>query len=431
MNPTDSKYTIQCYSLLIEQISSESYYLTHDFKKIKNMKHITLLITVLAFTLTLSAASFKIKVTNQGQFTQHNFPVVLKLNNYSKIHPTQREKLAVYVNGQQISSQLDDMNGDRIPDELVFQLDLKAGESRKVQIKTINAKRRKAFDSGVYASLIVKEKDGSHRPVTEVSSTKNDMYNALHHHGVAFESKLMAYRIYFDNKSTIDIYGKRKPQLEIAQTGWYPTDEQLKAGFGDDILLVSGWVGVGTVKGWNGKKAIHIEKFDKRTQRIVTLGNVRTIVESEVTGWEYEGKKTDLRVRYTIYAGQRHAMCEVTASNDIDQLATGVQQIGGGQLFKSSSLTGSWGTHFPQPDTVKYKKETAGLGVFMPIEFKAKNVVAGVDNLLLFPVKKGQTVRFYLTASWAREENNTFTKPDDYFGFLKVWSTSLNEAVVE
>ena len=395
------------------------------------MKHYILTIILLTISLTISAASFKVKVRNPGQFTQTHLPVVLKLDNYNKIHPTQREKLAVYVNGRQISSQLDDLNGDRIPDELVFQLDLKAGESRKVSIKTVSDKRRKSFKPGVYADLIVKEKDGSHRFVTEASSTKNDMYNALHHHGVAFESELMAYRIYFDNKSTIDIYGKRKPQLEIAQTGWYPTDEQLKAGFGDDILLVSGWVGVGTVKGWNGKKAIHIEKFDKRTQRIVALGNVRTIVESEVKGWEYEGKKTDLRVRYTLYAGQRHAMCEVTASNDIAKLATGVQQIGGGALFKSSTLTGSWGNHYPQPDTVKYKKETAGLGVFMPIEYKPENVVAGVDNLLLFPVKKGEAVRFYLTASWAREESNTFKKASDYFDFLKVWSISLNEAVLE
>jgi hypothetical protein len=255
------------------------------------MKIHIVLIALISLSLSVSAGGFKVKVSNAGQFDQSHLPVILKLDNYSKIHPTQRERLAVFVNGRQISSQLDDLNGDRIPDELVFQLNLKAGETRKVSIKTVSEKKRKSFKPGVYADLIVKEKDGSHRFVTEVSSTKNDMYNALHHHGVAFESELMAYRIYFDNKSTIDIYGKRKPQLEIAQTGWYPTDEQLKAGFGDDILLVSGWVGVGTVKGWNGKKAIHIDKFDKRTQRIVTLGNVRAIVESEVKGWEYEGRK--------------------------------------------------------------------------------------------------------------------------------------------
>jgi len=100
-----------------------------------------------------------------------------------------------------------------------------------------------------------------------VSSTQNDRYNALHHHGIAFESALIGYRIYFDNKSTIDVYGKKKQQLELAATGWYPTDDQAAVGYGDDILRVFGSVGVGTVKGWNGKKVVHIEKFDKRTQK--------------------------------------------------------------------------------------------------------------------------------------------------------------------
>ena len=87
------------------------------------MKHNILTFTLLTISLTISAASFKVKVRNPGQFTQTHLPVVLKLDNYNKIHPTQREKLAVYVNGRQISSQLDDLNGDRIPDELVFQMD--------------------------------------------------------------------------------------------------------------------------------------------------------------------------------------------------------------------------------------------------------------------------------------------------------------------
>jgi hypothetical protein len=144
------------------------------------MKHNIVLIALISLSLSVSAGGFKVKVSNAGQFDQSHLPVILKLDNYSKIHPTQRERLAVFVNGRQISSQLDDLNGDRIPDELVFQLNLKAGETRKVSIKTVSEKKRKSFKPGVYADLIVKEKDGSHRFVTEVSSTKNDMYNALH-----------------------------------------------------------------------------------------------------------------------------------------------------------------------------------------------------------------------------------------------------------
>ncbi|MGB4576226.1 MAG: DUF4861 family protein, partial [Paludibacter sp.] len=179
------------------------------------MKTKILLIISLCLSAFLQAASVKLTVKNPNAVAEENAPVVVILDNYNKIPATKRADLAVLVDGKQISSQLDDLNDDGIADELVFLLDFKANESRKVIIKTICQKKRKTFPAEVYADLIVKEKDGSHKFVKEVSSTKNDMYNALHHHGIAFESALIGYRIYFDNKSTIDVYGKKKQQLEL------------------------------------------------------------------------------------------------------------------------------------------------------------------------------------------------------------------------
>lgn len=391
----------------------------------------TLIIVLLFFTgLFAGAASQKITVKNTTDKARENVPVVIKASQIKKIPLSKLQDVAVFDGSKQISSQSDDLNKDGVVDEIIFLTNLKPCENRKFTLKTISRKKRVEFPAEVYTDLIVKEKDGSHRFVTEVSSTKNDMYNALHHHGVAFESALMAYRIYFDNKSTIDVYGKKKPHLEIAATGWYPTDEQLAAGYGDDILLVSGWVGVGTVKGFDGKKALHIDKFDKRTQRIVAAGNLRTIVESVVEGWQYEGKKIDMTVRYTLYARHRDAICEITTSEDILQLATGVQQIGGGELLKSNTLVGSWGTHFPQPDTVKYARETAGLGVYLPEQYNGKQVLSGVDNLIVFPVEKGRTVKFHLTAAWLKEENTTLTSAEKFFEYLWEWKKSAEEVEV-
>lgn len=402
--------------------------LNHQFNCMKTK--LTLLALV-CISFALSATTLKLTVTNPNKVDLKDVPVVVKLDNYKKIPIKKRSQLAVLADGKQISSQLDDLNADGNPDELVFLVDLKANESRKLTVKTICQKKRVAFSSEVYADLIAKEKDGTRKFVKEASSTKNDMYNAMHHHGVAFESSMIAYRIYFDNKSTIDVYGKKKQQLEIAATGWYPTDEQLATGYGDDILLVSGWVGVGTVKGWDGKKATHIDKFDKRTQRIVATGNLRTVVESNVEGWQYEGKKINLSVRYILYARHRDAICEITASEDIKNLTTGVQQIGGGKLYSDNKLVGSWGTYFPQPDSVKYGKETAGLGVYIPQKYNGKQVTSGVDNLILMQYKKGEVIRFYLTAAWLKEENTPFTSEDKFFTYLKSWSENLQESVVE
>ena len=64
-------------------------------------------------------------------------------------------------------------------------------------------------------------------------------YWQLHHHGPAFENKLVAYRIYFDHRQTVDIYGKYHQGLELRDTQFYPDSLQKASGYGDDVL----WVG--------------------------------------------------------------------------------------------------------------------------------------------------------------------------------------------
>ena len=380
----------------------------------------------------LSAESINLKVTNPNKAEVKNAPVVLSLENYNGIPADKRTELAVFVAGKQISSELDDLNNDGIPDELVFLLDFKAAQTLPVTLKTILPGQRENFPTEVYADLISKPKGGKMEFVKEMSSTKNDMYNKMHHHGVAFESALIGYRIYFDNKSTVDVYAKKRQQLELATTEWYPTDEQAAAGYGDDVIRVFNTVGVGTVKGWDGTKATHIDKFDKRTQRIVAAGKLRTVVESEVDGWQYEGKKINMTVRYILYARHRDAICEVRASEDISNLATGVKTIAGGPtMTDNKGLVGSWGTDYPVTDTIKYEKQTCGLGVYVPKVFVNKQVTEGLNNLILMPYNKGQVLRFYLTAAARKEEKDPFTSSEQFFAYLKNWRAALEPMVVK
>ena len=391
------------------------------------MKSKTLIPFLLLCSPILFAQSLTLKVSNPNKSDLKDAPVVVTLANYKSIPEKDRANLAIFVDGKQISSQLDDLNKDGIADELVFLMDLKAGQTQSVTLKSVPLAEQAKFPTEVYADLILKDKDGKFQFVKEVSSSKNDMYNKLHHHGVAFESSMIAYRIYFDNKSTIDLYGKKKQQLELAATEWYPTDEQAAAGFGDDVLRVFNSVGVGgTVKGWDGRKATHIDKFDKRTQRIVATGKLRTVVESEVEGWQYEGKKINMTVRYILYARHRDAICEVRASEDIDNLVTGVETIADGPtMIDKKGLLGSWGTDFPVTDTVKYEKQTVGLGVYVPQPYVKKQIVEGLNNLILMPYKKGETLRFYFTAAARKEEKDSFTSSAQFFAYLNKWCKEL------
>lgn len=286
-------------------------------------------------------------------------------------------------------------------------------------------------------------------PITEWTDTmpnyvgKGDTYHSLHHHGVAVESELMAYRIYFDKKQTIDPYCKRKPQLELAQSHWYPNDSLLAEGYGDDILRVSGTVGVGSVKYWNGKKHVHIEPVAERSERIVSSKKDQATIEVAVKGWEVESKVVDMTTRYTMKAGHRDMRCDVRLSEAVEGLCTGVQTIpakGPNQKSKilnlklpNGVLLASWGTDWPVNDSAKYAKETVGLAVFIPKEFAGELVQDKQNNLCLLksPITYHQspmcaTAHFYLTCCGATKENHPVaTTAEEWFAYLRKWAKRL------
>ncbi len=284
-------------------------------------------------------------------------------------------------------------------------------------------------------------------PITEWTDTmpnyvgKGDTYHSLHHHGVAVESELMAYRIYFDKKQTIDPYCKKKPQLELATSHWYPNDSLLAEGYGDDILRVSGTVGVGSVKYWNGKKMVHIEPVAERSERIVSAKKDQATIEVAIKGWEVESKVVDMSTRYTMQAGHRDMRCDVSLSEEIEGLCTGVQTIPakGGKdtitmILPNGVLLASWGTDWPVNDSVKYAKETVGLAVFIPKQFAGECVHDKQNNLCLLkqsPITNHQspmcaTAHFYLTCVGATKENHPVaTSAEEWFVYLRRWAKHL------
>lgn len=226
----------------------------------------------------------------------------------------------------------------------------------------------------------LKNPDKTLRAVGCASSEKNDMYHKLHHHGPAFESEYAAYRIYFDNKQTIDTYGKKRPQLELAETMWYPSDEQLSRGYGHDNLRVFGSVGVGTLKGWDAeeRKMVHITDFKRREARILADGPIRTMVEMRVEGWRYGGREITMTSRYILYAGHGDVQVENRIEGDFRGLVftTGVMKMAESEVCKNDNVIAAFGRDFPENDTVKWERESVGLAVAVP----QRQIVSQTDD---------------------------------------------------
>ena len=280
-------------------------------------------------------------------------------------------------------------------------------------------------------------------PVTEwTADPAIDTYHQLHHHGVAVESELMAYRIYFDKKQTVDPYCKRTPRLELAQSYWYPNDSLLAAHYGDDILRVSGTVGVGSVKYWNGAKQTHIEPVSERSQRIVRQTRNSATIEVAVKNWQVENKKVDMQVQYTMSAGHRDMRCDVFLSEPVEGLCTGVQTIpakGDNQQpqiyqipLENGVLLASWGTDWPVNDSIKYAKETVGIAVFIPKSYAGELVQDKQNSLCLLRSLNAQQsstnhhCHFFLTCCGAtKEDHPVATNATEWLTYLNHWAKAL------
>lgn len=367
-----------------------------------------------------------ITVSNPGVSGRADAPVVISLNDIRV--PFDAKSAIVWQDTQEIPSQLDDLNKDGVYDELVFVADLKASSSQSFRLVFSSESTDKVYPSRVYAEMLLKGDNGKHQHITSLTTPGNsDVYNLLHHHGPAFESELTAYRIYFDRKQTVDIYGKFNKGLEIEASQFYPTDEQLAKGFGDDVLRVSGSAGLGTLKGWDGGKAIHIDPVETRTESILATGPVRTVVDVFVKDWPYQGVLLNMQIRYILYAGHRD--CEVQVSFDKplgkEMFAIGIQNIKGSVSYNDNKgLLACWGNDWPVNDTIKYAKETVGLALSLPenIVVEQKN---DKQNYLYTIQAEGQASFTYYISFTSMKETFGYKDSDAWFEHVRHWKKEL------
>lgn len=374
----------------------------------------------------------QVVIENPWNTAKTDEPVVIDLQS---IGTEFNVKSAVVMDGKvEIPSQIDDLNGDFKSDELAFVINLPASSQKTLDITLSADKNKKEYPARVYAEMMFRtsKKNKYARGYAIYADGNDDTYNVQHHHGVAFESELVAYRIYFNEKQTTDLYGKFNKGLEIEATQFYPTDEQLKKGYGDDVILVNNSCGTGTLRGWNGTESTFIKPVAIRGQRIIADGPVRTIVDAEVRGWKYQNSELNMINRYTLYAGHRDVQIDAIFDRPLDKevFCTGVQNITGkaGKFSDHEGLVASWGTDWPVKDTVKYKKETVGLATYIPRKLVIKET-SDKESFLYTISAPGQTSFRYYTSFTSCKETFGYPTQEAWFAYVREWKKTLEQPI--
>ena len=382
-------------------------------------------------SIAMAQQTIQVTVENPTNAPRTDQPVVMSLAQYGQV-----QSALVKTGDEEIPCQLDDLNQDDTFDELCFLADLKAKEKKPYTVTLYAEGEPRQYPARVFAELLVrnskvKEKNKHNNFLESITARGDcaDSYHALHHHGVAFESELNGIRIYFDKRQTLDLYGKFQKRLELQETQFYTTKEQKAEGYGDDVLWVGNTFGLGAFRGWDGQQPTMIDPVRSRTQRIISYGPLRTIVELVDRGWQ----KLNLTIRYTQYAGHRDTDVDVYFNKPVaDYLfSTGIINVKGSEEYSDhQGLRGCWGTDWPSSDHENFKPETVGLGICIPQSYIKSEEPANKDQYT-FVIGTSDHHLNYKIIYCSANESFGYHSAKEWFDFLKNWKQTEVEQPVK
>ena len=403
---------------------------------------IALLLLSMTSTVVSASRTLTVNVSNPMNIARADVPIIINLANYGEVRSA-----LITLNGQEVPCQLDDLDQDETFDELCFLANIDKKEKQQYSVTLYDEGEPRSYTARVFAEMVLsntkdkKLKKNQQNNYIESLTARGDAaytYNIQHHHGVDFESELNGIRIYFDARQTLDLYGKFKKQLELKETQFYTDDDQKKRGYGDDVLWVGQTFGLGAFRGWDGQQPTLVEPVKTRTQRIISYGPLRTIVEVIDKGWQAPSPLTshpspiNMTLRYTQYAGHRDTDVDVIFNKDVSdyRFSTGIINVKGSEEFSNKKgLRACWGTDYPSTDTVKWSRETVGLAVLVPQKNIVSEEPANKDNYAYVLKVNGRQMSYKVTYTSANETFG-YHSANEWFDYLKAWCKEVEKPVL-
>ena len=401
--------------------------------KLSNLFIVTAVAAWMTTSMYAAQKQFTVNVENKDKITVKDYPLTISLKDTGmKVHSAM-----ITCNSYEIPCQLDDIDGDGVYDELFTLIDINKKSEKVLMVTLSDEGTPREYTPRVYVDMMLTNKKikESNKQDLYISHLKVDRdvnpYWMLHHHGAAFENELVAYRIYFDHRQTVDIYGKYRQGLELKATQFYPDNTQKEAGYGDDVLWVGNTFGLGTLRGWNGNEPTMISDVEHRSQRLVARGPLRTIVEVKDESWRPQptNAPVDMTTLYTLYAGRRDCRVDVCFSRQVPDLrfSTGVINVKNSVEYSDKQgLRGCWGTDWPvsEKDSAGHKRETVGLGIHLPSTAIERELPSNKDNYPYVLSIAGDHLTYNISFA-SDNESWGMHSAKEWFAYLEEWKKTL------
>ncbi len=347
----------------------------------------------------------KLAITNPSPLPRPSENVVIPIGTLRAIAPdfaagtvivttSQAETLdqdAGTLQTTELPSQADDLDGDGKWDELAFQIDLKPRQTRIVTV--------------AYGDAATIQRIRAQYPKL------TDARFAVHYEGPGWESEETAWRIYFDKRNAIDLYGKRRPGLYLDLFASPEYVYHQESPFGRDIYGIGKALGVAGIGAMLDGRVTPVAEVTDRKWRVISAGPVRALLEFQYTGWKIGAHTVDLVSRITQWAGEHGFEHRVTVRNgDGVTFVTGIPNKPGTENLDAAvapaGVLATWGHQVvvsgakAQPNDLP--DENLGVAVLVPGD-EAGAASSDEANRLLALRPRNGVAHLYGAAMWDQE----------------------------
>lgn len=319
-------------------------------------------------------------------------PIVITTSDAATLEEDARTPYAT-----ELPAQADDLDGDGKADEIAFEIDLKPNQARIVTI---------SYGPAEMLSHLVTD-----------YPPRTDAKFSLRYEGLGWESDHAAWRIYYDKRNAIDLFGKRRPglYLDLFSSPGYIYHQP--SPLGRDIFDVGDSIGIGSVAAFTNGKLARVSDVAERNWRIIASGRVRSIAEIEYKGWKVGDKSVDLISRFTQWAGEHGFEQQITANNTDDvQLVTAIPVKPNAPLFslpaseidESVSVLADWGHQVVAPGMKAAHNdlpdESLGLAILAPRRSAKPGPPDTANHFLSIALQNGKAA-WFVGAMWNQENS--------------------------
>jgi unsaturated chondroitin disaccharide hydrolase len=356
---------------------------------------------LLSAALACDAAShirrIELTVSNPGAEPRAAANVVVPVAMLKRVAPDFTSGNAIVVVSEstpsvELPSQADDLDGDGKYDELVFQVALAPHETRAVTI---------AY--GDQAAIL---------RLRGQYPARTAMKFATRYEGLGWESEHAAWRIYFDKRNAIDLYGKRRPGLYLDLFAAPEYVYHLETPMGRDIFKVDPTLGIGSVAALVDGKAMPVGDVADRSWRVLASGPVRSVGEIVYKGWKIGGRSVDLVSRFTQWAGEHGFEHRITAkgAEGLTLAAALPKKAGIDRIDVKPGAIATWGHQVVEPGlkagTRELPDQDLGIALVMPPAEVERTTDDAANHLLIL---KSPAASWYVAAMWDQEGTEALT----------------------